>query len=172
MTKNSKKEVSVKKEGEAAPRGRDMFDLLRSEIDRLFDDFSTPALSWPRGLARRSAMTMSGLASLPPMDFVERDGQFELSVEMPGFDASEIDIRLSDGRLTVKGAKAEESEDKEGDYVVHERSSGSVERSITLPRSIDAAKVEARLQNGVLTIVLPKTEEAREQERHVEVRAA
>lgn len=159
----------------AAARGRDMFGMLRSEIDRLFDDFASPGLSWPRafGLGQRAAGMPAQLfdLSLPAMDFVAKDDSYELRVDMPGLKPEEIEIRLDDGRLDIRGESSSKREEREGDYFLQERRSGRMERSITLPRGIDPDGIDAVLSDGVLTVTLPKTAEARENARRIDVKA-
>jgi HSP20 family protein len=72
--------------------------------------------------------------------------------------------------LTIRGEKTEEREQKEKDYHVSERRYGSFRRMLTLPDSVDAAKVAAEMKNGVLSVVLPKTAEAKARSRKVAIR--
>ncbi|WGT50323.1 MULTISPECIES: Hsp20/alpha crystallin family protein [Thioclava] len=156
----------------AAPpaRGRDVFAMLRSEIDRLFDDFARPGAGWPRALTLPSGFGDLSL-SAPAMDFVANDGSYELRVDMPGLKPEEIELKLDDGRLKIRGESSSKRETHEGDYVVQERSSGRLERTITLPRGVDPDRIDAVLSDGVLTVTLPKTTEAREKDRRIAVKA-
>ena len=128
--------------------GTDMFSSLQREIDRVFQDFGRggmPAL----GEFGKNAMAMR-------VNIAEHDGAVEVSAEMPGCAPEDIDVQLKDGVLTIKGEKKVEKDDKQKDYHVMERSYGMFERSFTLPAEVDAAKVEAAFDKGVLKVTLPK----------------
>jgi len=91
---------------------------------------------------------------------------------LPGLDASNIDVKYADGRLTIKGEKKEEKEEKKKDYYLSERRYGSFQRSVNLPNGIETDKIEAKFKNGVLTVTLPKTAEAQKSEKKITVKAA
>ncbi|MFC2969174.1 Hsp20/alpha crystallin family protein [Acidimangrovimonas pyrenivorans] len=148
---------------------------LRGEIDRLFEDFDWPDFRLP-GHRRRGIGPFRQIGDLwsdvPAMDLVERDGEYELQAELPGVAPGEVEVKLSEGMLTIKGEKsAERSEEKE-DYHLRERSYGSFQRSFGLPSGVDEDKVAAKFVNGVLTVTLPKSAEARQKERKIEVKSA
>lgn len=154
---------------------RTPFDALRHEIDRLFDDF-LPA-SWGQSMHRPLsqgifAPHMTQWAAAPAMDIVEKNGVFLLTVELPGVDPGEIDVKISDGMITISGEKKEEVEKEEGDMRLSERRYGQFQRSCSLPDSIDIEKVGAQFSKGVLTVTLPKSAKALASEKKIEVRAA
>ncbi|SFI52673.1 Hsp20/alpha crystallin family protein [Albimonas pacifica] len=152
---------------------RDPFAFLRGEIDRLFDDFDWPHLSLRSPFAAVEASGWPRAASaLPATDLVERDGGFELSVELPGFKREEVELRMNDGALSVKAETASEREETKGDYHLQERRRGAVQRTLALPAGIDADKVSAVFENGVLKVTLPKSAQAIASERRIEVRPA
>ena len=125
-----------------------MFSSLQREIDRVFQDFGRggmPAL----GEFGKNAMAMR-------VNIAEHDGAVEVSAEMPGCAPEDIDVQLKDGVLTIKGEKKVEKDEKQKDYHVMERSYGMFERSFTLPAEVDASKVEAAFDKGVLKVTLPK----------------
>jgi HSP20 family protein len=151
------------------------FESLRQEINRLFDDFGWG--SWqpfPRSLFAAEPLFRRGLmrATMPAVDLVESDKAYEITAELPGMDNKNIDIKVTDGRLTIKGEKQEEKEEKKKDYYLHERRFGSFERSFDLPESVDAEKIEASFKKGVLTVTLPKKAEAQKPAKKIEVKAA
>jgi HSP20 family protein len=115
---------------------------------------------------------MPSLAASPAIDLIERDGGFELSVELPGLGPDDVEIRMTENTLTVKAEKSEETKDEEGEYHVSERRYGTILRSIRLPDGIDTEKVEAKFDNGVLKVSLPKSAKAKASERRIEVTAA
>ena len=90
---------------------------------------------------------------------------------MPGLDAKDIDLQLSDGVLTIKGEKTEEKEEKSKDRHVSERRYGSFRRSLQVPASVDADKIEASYRSGVLTVTLPKSTEAQKRQKTIPITA-
>ena len=109
---------------------------------------------------------------MPAVDMVERNGGYELQVELPGLDEKQIEVKLSNGMITIKGEKSEEKKEKKDDYLLSERRYGSFHRCLTLPAGVDADAISASFSNGVLTVKMPKTPEAKQKERKIEVKAA
>jgi HSP20 family protein len=170
------KDIDVKR-SEPAPQEAartSAFSQLRTEIDRLFDDFSWPDFGFGAGRERAMAVPPALRSVLragaPAMDLVERKSEYEVQVELPGMTAGDIDIRMTDGTLVIKGEKTAEREDKEENYHLSERTYGAFQRAFRLPPGIDAEKVEAHFDNGVLKVRLPKTDKARESERKIAVK--
>jgi HSP20 family protein len=95
------------------------------------------------------------------VDVAEMEDEIKVSAELPGLDNEDIDVSLSDDVLTISGEKKEEKEEKGKNYYRSERSYGAFRRDIPLPSQVDADKVDAVFQKGVLTITLPKTAEAK-----------
>lgn len=151
------------------------FENLRHEVDRLFDDFGRDF--WrPFGQSLlsteplfRSELT---LAAVPAVDVAESEKAYELTAELPGMDEKNIEVKLVNGNLTIKGEKQEEKEEKKKNYYLHERSFGSFERSFEIPEGVDAEKIEANFKKGVLTVTLPKKPEAQKPAKKIEVKAA
>jgi HSP20 family protein len=149
------------------------FDVLRNQVDRLFHDFQTGFLQAPffrplpdvESLWRRDL----GFSVTPAIDIVEKDKAFEVTAELPGLDAKDIDVQLANGMLTIKGEKQEEKEEKTKDRYVSERRYGSFRRTLKLPDSIDAEKIEASYKSGVLTVSLPKSPEAQKKQKTIPV---
>jgi len=172
--------LSVKTEKGTAPTAAGSwatpFESLRREIDRLFDDFHPfdwrlPSSRSLLGLETPKLRTI-GWAVAPAMDLVERDKEFEITAELPGIDEKNVEIKLSNQVLTIKGEKHEEKEEKEKDYYLSERRYGSFQRSFQVPEGVDADKIEANFAKGVLTVKLPKTAEAQKAEKKIAVKAA
>lgn len=101
------------------------------------------------------------VAWMPAVDVAERDGDLVVTAELPGMGKEDIGLELSEGVLTIKGEKTEESEHEEQEMHVTERSYGSFRRSLTLPCPVDETKVAAEFKDGVLRVTLPKTGEAK-----------
>ncbi len=97
----------------------------------------------------------------PTLDLAETDSAVEVRMDVPGMEAKDIDIQVNGNLLTVSGERKEEHEEKGKTFHRIERRSGSFSRSVTLPCPINEAAVDAQYKNGILTIKLPKTEEAK-----------
>lgn len=144
--------------------GRDVFSGLQREIDRVFSDFGRglPSLAeFGKGMGLR-------------VNVAETDGALEVTAEIPGVDAKDIDVQLKDGILTIKGEKKDEREerDEKKNYHLVERSYGMFERSFTVGNDIDADKIAASFDKGVLKVTLPKLPEAKAKVQKIEVKTA
>ena len=155
---------------------RSPFEALRREIDHLFDGFSQGAWRLPFGRPAfdlEIAWPREGAWSIAPaVDVVEKVNEYEITAELPGLDEKNIEIKVANGTLTIKGEKKEEKEEKEKDYYLSERRYGSFTRSFQVPPAVDADKIEASFAKGLLTVKLPKTEAARASEKKIEIKAA
>ncbi|WP_034995765.1 Hsp20/alpha crystallin family protein [Beijerinckia mobilis] len=152
------------------------FESFRREIDQLFDRFAghSSLLSFPRQSFSLDAPWIDRANALiaPAVDIVEKDKEYEVTAELPGLDEKNIDLRVSDGALTIRGEKHEEKEDRGQDYFLSERRFGSFTRTFPLPAGIDSDKIEANFAKGVLTIKLPKSAEAIKNEKKIEIKAS
>lgn len=99
--------------------------------------------------------------NVPTLDVSETDKSVEVKLDLPGIKAKEIEIQLNGNVLTVSGERKEEKEEKGKTYHRVERRSGTFSRSITLPCAVQEDEVAAEYHDGVLTVTLPKTEEAK-----------
>ena len=150
------------------------FESLRREVDRLFDDFRPfdwrlPSKVLGFGVPRISRAEWQ---VTPAMDLVEKDDVYEITAELPGLSEKNVEIKLSNHTLTIKGEKSEEKEDKRKDYYLSERRYGSFQRSFQLPEGVDADKIDAHFAHGVLSVKLPKTAEAKKGEKTIAVKPA
>ena len=152
------------------------FDALRCGVDQLFDDFGQNF--WPLP-TRRSIFGFEPLwrreaiwEAAPAVDVVEGEKAYEITAELPGMDEKNIEVKVANGNLTIKGEKQEEKEEKKKDYYLHERHFGSFERSFDVPEGVDADKIEANFKKGILTVTLPKKPEAQKPAKKIEVKAA
>jgi HSP20 family protein len=118
------------------------------EWERRFDDLLGRPL-WRLPVEERGWM--------PAVDVFEKDDKFIVKAELPGMKEEDIDVSVVGDRLSIKGEKKTETEVKEQDYYRSERSYGSFYRSIPLPSSVEADKIEASFENGVLEVALPKS---------------
>ncbi len=97
----------------------------------------------------------------PAIEVFEKEDRFVVKVELPGLKQDDVDVTVGDGTLTIKGEKKTEHEVKEEEYHWSERSYGSFVRTIGFPTTVDAEKIEARHEDGVLEVSLPKTAEVK-----------
>ena len=149
-------------------------DRMRREIDRLLEDVGRDFLDAP---TRWSApdfapfwrATVQSIA--PVIDVTERPGGYEITAELPGLDEKDIQVRLSNGNLTISGEKREAKEDKDANYHLSERRYGSFQRNFRLPDGVNPDKIEASFKNGVLTVSVPKSEDA-SKETKIDIKAA
>ena len=127
------------------------------EMERRFEDiFGRPFLP---AVWRRIPMVEMGWA--PAIEVFEKEDKFVVKAELPGMKEEDIDVSVVGDTLTIKGERKAESEVKEEDYYCCERSYGSFSRSIALPSSVDAKKIEASYEDGVLEVSLPKAPEVK-----------
>jgi HSP20 family protein len=131
---------------------------LHDELNRLFD-FSLPS---------RDSGLFSGWS--PSLDLHDEKDAFVVNVELPGMKKEDIGISLHDGTLSISGERKNEHETKEGQSFRSERYFGKFQRSVTLPASVDSKGVKASYKDGILTVTLPKAEEAKP--RQIEVSAS
>jgi HSP20 family protein len=106
----------------------------------------------------------------PSVDIMESDDDVVLTFELPGMDKKNIKVWIEDSVLTVSGERKIRDEKKSDDYIRTEISEGSFTRSFTLPKTIDNSKISADYDNGLLTVKLVKTEEAKPKEIEVKVK--
>lgn len=168
--------VPVKTEERAAEPGWHPVESLRRAVDRLFDEFDRDF--W-RSPFRRSVFEIEplwrrelGWGAAPLVDIVDKDKAYEVTAELPGIDEKNVEVKLVNGDLMIKGEKQEEKEEKKKDYYLHERHFGSFERCFHVPEGVDTDKIEASFKKGVLTVTLPKKPEAQKPEKKIEVKAA
>jgi HSP20 family protein len=146
---------------------RNEMEALHRSIDRLFADAWSgqrpPSLlsdAWARG------------ALVPRLDVTEDAKAFHVTVELPGMTDKDVAVSVADRLLCIRGEKKEEAEQKDKEVFRQERAYGSFRRDIELPGDVDSGKIEATFKNGVLTIDLPKTQEAQARVKQIPVKAA
>ncbi|HEY7161247.1 MAG TPA: Hsp20/alpha crystallin family protein [Acidobacteriota bacterium] len=138
-------------------------DLMtfQDRMNRLFEQNSPKAKYEDEGLF--------GGAWAPAVDIHETDQAIVLKADLPGLNPNEVDIRIEDNTLYLKGERKMENETKEENYHRIERSYGSFSRSFILPRTVSADKISADYKNGVLNITMPKREESKPKQIRVNV---
>lgn len=135
----------------------DRLTNLQDEMNRLFES----------SFGDRASNLFGGWA--PPIDVHQDNDNLTVVVELPGMKKEEIEISLHEGSLTISGERKNETQQKEGDQFRSERFFGRFQRTVHLPSAVDAAKVGAAYKDGVLTVTLPKAEEAKPKQIPVSV---
>ncbi|MGD8868091.1 MAG: Hsp20/alpha crystallin family protein [Gemmatimonadales bacterium] len=131
---------------------------FHSEIDHLFERFFEDPL-WSGSRLSPELQGWTG-AWLPSLDVSEAADEYVVRAEVPGVDPKDFEISVSGGVLSISGEKKEESEERRGSVYRSERRFGSFRRSVRLPDAVDADKIEAEYDKGILTIRLAKSEKA------------
>ncbi len=127
------------------------------EMERRFGDM----LSWPLLPAVWRRIPTMEMGWAPAIDVFEKEDKFVVKAELPGMKEEDIDISVVGNTLTIKGERKAESEVKEDNYYYCERSYGSFSRSIDVPSNVDAKKIEASYEDGILEVSLPKIPEVK-----------
>ena len=146
----------------ALTRWEPMRDLatMRQVMDRLFDDdMYRMSSGWDRNGGETASLAL---------DVAEKDDAYVVKASLPGVNAEDVDITLTDNVLTIRGETKADNEIKQENYHLRERRFGTFMRSVTLPNAVDADKIEAVNENGVLTLTLPKAESVKP--RKIEVK--
>ncbi len=131
---------------------------LQEKIDRIFEET----------LRGREPAAFSG-SWVPAVDIYETDDAIVLEAELPGMDEKDIEVRVEDNVLTIKGERKFEKEAKEENYYRMERYYGSFQRSFSLPSNVDVDKIKAEYKKGILKVTMPKKEETKPKQIKIEV---
>ena len=107
---------------------------------------------------------------VPAVDIREGDASFILTADIPGLTKSDIDLLIEDNTLKISGKREYNNKDGNVEYHYQERTHGSFQRSFKLPISVDEENISATFKSGILTIVLPKTEEAQPKQRTIKIK--
>ena len=130
---------------------------FQSEMNRLFDDFFSDfslAPRWGAPLKQMGAFT-------PGVDLSETDDDVIVTAELPGMDKGDVTVEMDGGTLVISGEKKDEREDKNRNWHYREQSYGRFRRDIPLPAAVMDDKAKASFKKGVLTVTIPKKEEAK-----------
>ncbi|HEX6543922.1 MAG TPA: Hsp20/alpha crystallin family protein [Ktedonobacterales bacterium] len=129
---------------------RDMASMREAMERMIQENFLRPAGS-----------IIPAVRGMVPLDVVEKDDAFEVRASLPGIKPEDVQITVQGDTLTIRGETKAEQERKEENWLLRERRSGSVYRSITLPSALDADRATARFEQGVLILDIPKSEKAK-----------
>ncbi len=134
---------------------------LRREMDRMWDDVF-------EGMPARRRLTEEE-AWFPALDMSETKDSLIVKAELPGIDPKDVNLTLQDHILTIRGERKAEKEEKNENFHLKERTYGSFFRSVELPYPVKDGEVKASFKNGVLTITMPKSEEAKEKKIEIKL---
>ena len=133
---------------------------MRRDLESLWDRF------FPKKLFHERFVTHEWL---PSIDLTETKDTLVVEAELPGLEAKDVELTITDDILTIRGEKKEEKEEKDKHHFFVERYCGSFERKIKLPTLVKTDKIDATFDKGILTINLPKSKEARKKEIKIKV---
>jgi HSP20 family protein len=137
----------------------DGLSTLRNEIDRLFES--------PLNELTRTSHLLSG--SAPALDIFEDKDNFVVKAELPGMKKQDINVSLHDGSLSISGERKNEAKWEDAELYRSERFFGRFQRTVRLPAPVAADKIKGQYKDGVLTVTLPKAEEAKPKQIEVQV---
>ncbi len=141
------------------------FLTLHREMNRLFDE-AFRGFAAPPFAARRAGFVSP---SWPKLEVAESDKEITVTAEIPGLEEKDIELLFDDGNLIIRGEAKSETEDKDRQF--SERFYGRFERRIPAGMDIDDSKIEASFKNGILKVILPKTERAQTKAKRIEINA-
>ncbi len=124
------------------------FDRLRQEVNRLFNVFGSSTEPFVSRV-------------YPALNLTDDGNNFYVRAELPGVDPESLEISVVEGQLLIRGERKIEPEEQKAGYHRRERESGFFRRTMTLPARVDPGKVSADMKNGILTVMLPRSEEAK-----------
>ena len=130
---------------------RNLFNF-HNQMEKVFGDIFT---------AHDGETDMEGTSWMPTVDISETENGFEIRAELPGVSEKDVNVSVTDNRLTIKGEKRQEEETDDKNYHRVERRYGSFQRSFTLPRHVETDAIKAQFTDGVLMLEIPKAEVAK-----------
>jgi len=128
------------------------FTDIERFFERMSDQFDDASRRWGSGDGWSSAFESMAV------DLLERDDEFVVTADLPGFERDDIDIRVTDHTLRIEAERDEETETEDETYLRRERRHATASRSIRLPEEVETDGVSARMEHGVLTVTLPRAE--------------
>jgi HSP20 family protein len=157
----------ARQDATAQPKGQSEHPLseLQRQMNQVFESF------WGKADRPFAGFDWSFGEPMPRSDVVETADGIEVTIELPGMEQKDVEVSLSGDTLTVRGEKKIEKQEEKKGYYVSERSYGSVYRTIPLPSGIESDKADASFRNGVLTVKIPHSPEAKAKVKRIEVKA-
>ena len=126
------------------------FEEMQEFFRQMSDQFSAQSGDWESAITRARSGTIS-------VDMVDRDEEYVVTANLPGFEKDDIDVRVSNSTLHIDARSEHETEQQDENYVRRERRHQSASRSLRLPDKPDVSSVNATFENGVLTVTIPKS---------------
>ncbi|GAB4350143.1 MAG: Hsp20/alpha crystallin family protein [Gammaproteobacteria bacterium] len=157
--------ATIKKEGAPAAASSRRPMSLFEEFDRFFES-ALPTRGWPTHWPTWPEFFRG--QAMPPVDIIDREDEVVVRAEVPGVKKDELDVTVTDNRITIKGEYRKEDKEERGDYHRSETSYGSFARTLELPAEVDGTKGRAKFEDGVLEVTLPKREGSRKRSIKVE----
>lgn len=130
--------------------GRTPFDEIERLFDRMGQQFEDASQQWEGLAPQRMA------SSTASIDVVDRDDEFLVTADLPGFEPDDVDLRVVDQTLYLDAERSEHVDVEEESFVRHERSHESISRNVRLPEPVDVDDVTATIEHGVLSVTIPK----------------
>ncbi|OFW37348.1 MAG: hypothetical protein A3J29_18605 [Acidobacteria bacterium RIFCSPLOWO2_12_FULL_67_14b] len=162
--------MSAEKETRLAPRGSagEPFGILRqmrSDLDRMFDDWFWPSLRWPS----LQMTAVDAPAWSPTIEVFEKDNRLVTKVDLPGLKKEDVKVEVTDSRLAISGERKREVEEKKKNVYRSEREYGSFYRAVPLPEGVKPEDVKATFADGVLEVSVPLPARPEAKVRKVEI---
>jgi HSP20 family protein len=153
----------------------DPFAAMQMDMTRWFEDLWRQTAGFSPLSTLHAARPFSGVGAatlfgMPPTDVCETEQDYVLAVELPGLAREDVDLTVRGDVLTIRGHKIEEKEHGSASYRISERRFGHFERSFPIPPDVERSRIDASFRNGLLSIKLPKSEQAKQQEAKIQIR--
>lgn len=168
MGKEKQKELEPKKKEESAVTATPVSRALSpfEEMDRMFDNFF--GRRWPRSWMRPFQWEQMEMPELPAayrgagpkVDVVDQEKEIMVRAEVPGVNREDLEVSVTDNAVTLRGCTRHEEKEEKGEYFRSEIARGEFTRTVALPSEVEGDKAKAKLQDGVLTLTLPKVAKA------------
>ncbi|HEY7026008.1 MAG TPA: Hsp20/alpha crystallin family protein [Gemmatimonadales bacterium] len=133
---------------------------IKREFEEVFDRFFGPAFPFAPVGFEPPVLRTKEYAWMPPLDLVEREKEYVVRLDVPGVPRENLDVQLEGAVLTLTGHREMGKKEELENYLWEETETGKFIRTIRLPKAVEANKIEATYQDGILTVRLPKTEPA------------
>ncbi len=159
--RSNKLPVPSEKPSPGLPQEWQPLERLRREIDRLFEGFGDGFFRGSPFDADLFSGGQSLFPAMPAVDVTETEKAYEITAKLPGIDEKSVEVTVADDVLTISGEKRNETRQEHKGYYTHERSFGSFQRSFAVPENVDPDKIRTTFKNGVLSVTLPKSADAR-----------
>lgn len=125
---------------------------MESWLEQMNQQFEMAAESWGGGSEWSTGMDQ------PRLDMIERDDEYIITADLPGFSSDDVDVYVSDGMLSIEAERTDEVETDDGDFIKRERSQETLSRRVSLPSDVDVDSISASLDAGVLTVHAARSE--------------